>query len=563
MTTCAPPPGATVAVIGAGATGSFFSHFVANVTRGLGVSIDVYEASDRIGGRAASSNDGGDVVELGASMIIKQNRYFAEASNGLTLEQPRPSADGVSLLAVLGEGRRFEFEEDEKSTLKTLWRMHRTYGLLNLAALRRHGSDFIGNFTRLYEAQDAGKAYETPLALLETAALDRWPLMSCSDALSRSLPRWMRTSRHGETSLLAPNIARGLIAGLMRNNYGHDAWAQSGALCCFTAVAPLAAGGSTAARRVAEGNARVMEQLLERSGANVHLSHRVTSIGIAVSGQEVSPPGTPPTSPSYEVKASRADGTSMTRHYSHVVLALPNPPASLLSMNSHTSAGRRAPVALAYQHVHTTLLWGVLDPTYFGQPMRALAKVNSIADVLVGDDAAAEVPFFSLGRVGYRALSETSEARAKGVAAACQRAMGDEKDGKTALTEVPRWKLFSQNAMSESDLRALFLYMDESAIVRHAWDAPGAYPRSRPVTMDELNASFILHDMGSANGGGMVVHASAVEMATSAMEVMAVAARNAALLVARRVHAQGPPQGYEIATGEECSQQRQAAQPKS
>ena len=91
MTTCAPPPGATVAVIGAGATGSFFSHFVANVTRGLGVSIDVYEASDRIGGRAASSNDGGDVVELGASMIIKQNRYFAEASNGLTLEQPAVS----------------------------------------------------------------------------------------------------------------------------------------------------------------------------------------------------------------------------------------------------------------------------------------------------------------------------------------------------------------------------------------------------------------------------------------------------------------------------------------
>ena len=30
-------------------------------------------------------------------------------------------------------------------------------------------SDFIGNFTRLYDAQDAGNAYETPLAL-ETAA---------------------------------------------------------------------------------------------------------------------------------------------------------------------------------------------------------------------------------------------------------------------------------------------------------------------------------------------------------------------------------------------------------
>ena len=60
-----------VAVIGAGATGSFFSHFVANVTRGLGVSIDVYEASDRIGGRAASSNDT-ERCRIRRSMIIAE-----------------------------------------------------------------------------------------------------------------------------------------------------------------------------------------------------------------------------------------------------------------------------------------------------------------------------------------------------------------------------------------------------------------------------------------------------------------------------------------------------------
>lgn len=46
----------------------------------------------------------------------------------------------------------------------------------------------------------------------------------------------------------------------MRNNYGQP-WAPSGALCCFTAVAPLAAGGSSAARRIVGGNARLAEAL--------------------------------------------------------------------------------------------------------------------------------------------------------------------------------------------------------------------------------------------------------------------------------------------------------------
>ena len=79
--------------------------------------------------------------------------------------------------------------------------------------------------------------------------------MSCSDALSRS-PRWMRTSRHGETSLLAPNIARSLIAGLMRNNYGHDAWAQSGHSllhCCRSSPWQLKRQGGRRGQRARDG----------------------------------------------------------------------------------------------------------------------------------------------------------------------------------------------------------------------------------------------------------------------------------------------------------------------
>ena len=63
----------------------------------------------------------------------------------------------------------------------------------------------------------------------------------------------------------------------MRNNYGQP-HGDAGALCCFTAVAPLAAGGSKAAFRIEGGNARLAARLLERAGVTLHLSTRVLGV---------------------------------------------------------------------------------------------------------------------------------------------------------------------------------------------------------------------------------------------------------------------------------------------
>jgi hypothetical protein len=80
---------------------------------------------------------------------------------------------------------------------------------------------------------------------------------------------------------------------------------------------------------------------------------------------------------------------------------------------------------------------------------------------------------------------------------------------------------------------------DSDSVRRHAWDAPGAYPTSR-AGYSSLEAQFVLHE----SAAGMVLFPSALELGTSAMEVMAVAAKNAALLVAGK-QAQGgkPAQG--------------------
>ena len=230
---------------------------------------------------------------------------------------------------------------------------------------------------------------------------------------------------------------------------------------------------------------------------------------------------------------------------------------------------------VSYQHVHTTLVWGVLSPRYFHQPLKQLARLNRLADVLVGDDAPLErTPFSSIGRVGSRVINAShtavlEEACAADATDGSGGGGGDSVGGSggggggggkmsrrltqrtlaaLSLDGLPRWKIFSAAPFPPLVLEELFLWYEAESVVTHAWDAPGAYPRSRPLSLAELKAPFVLHEhqvassaQGEADGkacaqqgAAAVLHPSALEMATSAMEVMAVAARNAALLVASR-----------------------------
>ena len=96
-------------------------------------------------------------------------------------------------------------------------------------------------------------------------------------------------------------------------------------------------------------------------------------------------------------------------------------------------------------------------------------------------------------------------------------------------TPLPRWKLFSTQQLSASDLDAVFLCRaGPPHLVRHAWDAPGAYPVSRPLPLPTGTTRGFVLDVRST---GVLLHPSAIETATSAMEVMAVAGTNAARLV--------------------------------
>lgn len=637
-----PTSDVAIAIVGAGASGAFFADAIRNAT-GPHATIDVYESTGRVGGRALD----GDGVELGASMIIQQNRYFAEAATslGLTLVTPQEewlSGHRRSLLAIVGKGRRFEFEESPTHDLLTLWRLQRAYGLGSLSSLRRRGGEFIRNFSRLYDAQAAGHAFASPRAMLAAASMDAWPRMSCRDALddlllpvrrpaatlsrssssSRIAPEATVGEQRGSTGRAPPRsppphpprpppkpprIASGLVAALMRNNYGQD-WAESGALCCFTAIAPLAAGGSRAARRVREGNAAVMRGLFQRSRAHLFLNTSVTAVRLF---HEAGPSGGDrrlhARPRAYELVLTLPSGGSARRRYDVVALAVPDARSridllGLLDVDEARllesgTAGRlrtddeldeRRKIAgdgvserrwreaaghavlpsllppMDFVTVHTTLVTGLLDPAFFGKSAAQLGAVNALGDIFVADDSivalgnggssaggGSGVPFSSIGRVGVVPLDGQ-------LAADLEQACDAEPTSAlrwrnlaslTSTSGLPRWKLFSPSPLDASQLAALFAWHDAASVRRHSWSDPGAYPRSRPLSDSELEAPFILHEarracrVGGARGphavrvAGLVVNAAALETTTSAMEVMAVSARNAALLVAQQAEA--------------------------
>ena len=191
--------------------------------------------------------------------------------------------------------------------------------------------------------------------------------------------------------------------------------------------------------------------------------------------------------------------------------------------------------------MHTTLVYGLLNPAYLfggerggvGSGQLSVAELNGeISDVLVADGAG--VPFNSIGKVGA-SVPGPADADADADADACRAALAS--GGMSAAAPLPRWKFFSPQRLSDSELGAALLCRAEH-VVRHAWDAPGAYPVSRPLPpATQGDRGFVLDETESwlTKEHGAVLHPSAIEASTSAMEVMAVAGTNAARLVIEHI----------------------------
>ena len=103
-------------------------------------------------------------------------------------------------------------------------------------------------------------------------------------------------------------------------------------------------------------------------------------------------------------------GETTEEDFDFVVLAAPrggryDGDEGEISLSGLRPSGARSPAeaprcaAPRYQPVHVTLVWGVLEPRYFGKTGRgAAAAVNRLSDIFFGE--AADSPLSSIGKVG-------------------------------------------------------------------------------------------------------------------------------------------------------------------
>ena len=102
-----------LAVIGSGMGGATAAWLIHNTT---GCKVDVFEASDIVGGRLKETTIDGRVVELGGSIGIEANQYFVETTELLGLkrrEQPSSSAG-------IWDGDEFVFKSSDSMLAKFL-----------------------------------------------------------------------------------------------------------------------------------------------------------------------------------------------------------------------------------------------------------------------------------------------------------------------------------------------------------------------------------------------------------------------------------------------------------
>ena len=393
-----------VAVIGAGVSGAFFAASLQNMSN-FSFELDIYESSDRIGGRTLDTSALGEsprsTVELGASMFIAQNRLIADAAASLGLDtQSRAEAtSGRGRLLLLSPDGRPAFIEAGGGA-RSAYRMLHRFGLRGMRRLHSLGRDFIGNFSKLYEAIDLRTHFVSAHEMLAHVGMELWPMTSCTAVMTHLL---------GSPTHPA---ATELVSALMNNNYGQP-WEHAGALCCFTAVAPLAAGGSAAGFYIRGGNAQLAEGLLKRSRATIYLSTTVVSladdvanaadaadaadadahIAAAEAAAEAVADAADATGGGYLLTAIGNAGATV-RRYDHVVLAAP-----CLAGSRKGLLGRCR--ALPFRAVHVTLVHALLDPRPLGAAASlSPAELNTrFGDVLLaeGDHG---LPFNSIGRGG-------------------------------------------------------------------------------------------------------------------------------------------------------------------
>ncbi|KAI8806697.1 hypothetical protein BJ742DRAFT_855000 [Cladochytrium replicatum] len=417
-----------IAIVGAGAAGSFAAYYLAQVLPSA--KITVYESSDRAGGRAYAEeipigNNKAVTVELGASIIAKANFLLLQAARDLKLtavdsnwceldpENSTESSDprAGSLGIWIEHSWSFILSGPNRALLDYQRKIRP--GLANKYGMKNGMGDAVGlvyqSVGRFLQEYGAG------------------PFLSVTDLVERAQIGDLSTTIAEDFFVNVNKInkvfVREFLAGITLNTYTQkvdqiSAWPASIAL--FSAIAELS--------KIRGGNYRLFDAMLDASNGTIQYSTPVTRI---TASQTLGSPYT----------ITTANGT--TASYDAVIVAAPLSGSILIELPSNLEPME----PLNFVQVYVTVVVGIINPGYF--------KLQSADDipsfVLIPSTSS---PFNSLSIL---ARVPSTDPR---------------RPGNCVV------KLFSSSELQPSDLASLFTSVDYST--KKVWNAPGAYPDLSP-----------------------------------------------------------------------------------
>lgn len=399
--------GLTVGVIGSGIAGAFAAHF-ARQALGDRADLVVWERDSHVGGRVRALQVAGERGEAGASLIHSSNRYLSAAVDELQLHRSTSGEPEDGSMRTYGcwNGTSFDFISPSSAGEEGAFLMHR-YGesLLKVQELVKSALDRL---VRIYDAQARGEAFETPrelhmrLGLYDMAQQDGYSFFR----------------EHG----VSDQFVLEMSDGIARGNYS-----QAGQMNAWATMVSLIGGGFGGGSlfSIVEGNVRLPEGLLSRSGARVFTGTAVNRVAARATADG---------SPGYTVTTAGGERCECDA----VVIAAPLEMAGVEfeGVALAPESGVRRP----YQTVHVTFVAGRANPAYFGlqpgQPVPGLILTRERP----------EIPFVAMG---------------------ARRAA----DGQETI-----YKLFSREALDDALLDAMFTRRAET--VRLVWQA---YPVLNPA----------------------------------------------------------------------------------
>ncbi|GAP85082.1 putative prenylcysteine oxidase [Rosellinia necatrix] len=250
-----------IAIIGAGAAGSSAAYHLRKYAdeAGIAIHVTVFEKTSRIGGRTLTVNvydDPVEPIELGASIFVDVNYILSNATRDFGLTAKDPGSDEGGLLGIW-DGDAFTYTQDSNSwDWVNLARLFWKYGTAPYYT-HRLVQNTVATFLKLYEEPFF------PFRSLSTRAFQ--------------LDLVKITGMTGRQFLAANKLdgafAHDIVQASTRVNYASNLEFIHG-LGAMVAMAP------EGAKAIEGGNWQIFANMVNASGADVHLSSTVTSIAL-------------------------------------------------------------------------------------------------------------------------------------------------------------------------------------------------------------------------------------------------------------------------------------------